>query len=174
MKKTFILFLFITLPILVMAQDSLKLTPTVKFGYFSYTEVLNAMPDNAIVKQNLDKLRQNYDAETKRAEDEFNAKYEDFLDGQRDFAPIILQKRQAELQDMLKKNLAFKAEAQRLLEQAKNDAYAPLRAKLNAALQRVGREKSFAFILNTDNNACPFVNPAMGEDVTSLLKEYTK
>ena len=174
MKKTFILFLLIALPVLVMAQDTLTVTPAVKFGYFSYTEVLNSMPDNAIVKQGLDKLRQNYDAETKRAEDEFNAKYEDFLDGQRDFAPIILQKRQAELQDLLKKNLAFKAEAQRLLEQAKNDAYAPLRAKLDAALQRVGKEKGFAFILNTDNNACPFVNPAMGEDVTALLKEYTK
>ena len=36
----------------------------------------------------------------------------------RDFAPSILQKRQAELQEMMEKNVAFKNESKRLLAQA--------------------------------------------------------
>ena len=39
------------------------------------------MPGYAIAKHNMDELREKYDAETKRVETEFNAKYEEFLDG---------------------------------------------------------------------------------------------
>lgn len=182
MKKALLMFLVALLPCCIYAQEQAAVTPvavsvpatTFKFGHFSYSAVIGSMPDNAIIRQSLDTLRAKYDAETRRAENEFNTKYEEFLEGQRDFAPIILQKRQAELQDMLKKNVAFKAEASRLLKQAERDAYAPLRSKLNVALQRVGREKGLAFIINTDNDTCPFIDPTMGEDLTDLLKEYTR
>ena len=96
MKKLYLLFLLAVMPLLASAQN-------VKFGYFSYAEVLASMPDKAIVEKNLAELRAKYDAETKRVENEFNAKYEQFLEGQRDFAPTILQKRQAELQELMKK-----------------------------------------------------------------------
>ena len=58
-------------------------------------------------------------------------KGEEFLDGQRTYAKTILEKRQAELRELMEKNIAFKAEATRLLQQAENDAYAPLKAKIN-------------------------------------------
>ena len=107
--------------------------------------------------------------EAKRAEEEFNKKYEEFLDGQRDFPATILQKRQTELQQLMEKNIAFKEESRRLLEQAQEEAYAPLHQKLADVLQRVGTERGLAFIINTDQNACPFINPDMGEDVTAAV-----
>ena len=127
------------------------------------------MPGYAIAKHNMDELREKYDAETKRVETEFNAKYEEFLDGQRTYAKTILEKRQAELRELMEKNIAFKAEATRLLQQAENDAYAPLKAKIN-----IGKQKGFAFIINTDNNAAPYLNEEMGEDITALLEETLK
>ena len=167
MKKLYLLFLLAVMPLLTSAQS-------VKFGYFSYAEVLASMPDKAIVEKNLADLRAKYDAETKRVENEFNAKYEQFLEGQRDFAPTILQKRQAELQELMKKNIAFKAEAQRLLKQAEKDAYAPLRAKILAAVQRIGKERQLAFVINTDHDACPYTDPGMGEDINLLVKDALK
>ena len=145
-----------------------------KFGFISCEAAIKAMPEYTTIQKNLADLRNKYDAETKRSENEFNKKYEEFLDGQRDFAPTILQKRQAELQNMMEKNVAFKNESRRLLLQAEKDAYAPLRAKLAAALQTIGRERGYAFILNTDNNAVPFVDLSQGEDVTALVRETTK
>ena len=123
----------------------------VKFGYLSYDE-----------------------AELKRVEDEFNRKYEEFLDGQRDFAPTILQKRQTELQDLLKKNVAFKAESQKLLKKAEEEAYLPLKEKLKKVLEEIGLERGYAFIINTDGDACPFIHPDMGEDVTQLVREAVR
>ena len=167
MKKLYLLFLLALIPVLASAQN-------LKFGYFSYSQVLQSMPDKAIADKNLADLRAKYDAETKRVENEFNAKYEQCLEGQRDFAPTILQKRQAELQELMKKNIAFKAEAQRLLKQAEKDAYAPLRQKILSAVQRIGKERQLAFVINTDRDACPYTDPGLGEDITLLIKDALK
>ena len=146
----------------------------VKFGYFSYEQILKWMPEYKIVVDNMNDLKSKYDAETKRVEEEFNRKYEEFLDGQRDFAPTILQKRQTELQELLNRNVAFKAESERLLAEAEKEAFAPLHQKLSNTLQTIGAQNGYAFILNTDGNACPYIDPTMGEDVTNMLKEALK
>lgn len=163
MKK---LFLLIVLGVL-----SLTANAQTRFGYFSFDNVLKSMPDYVMAQRSIDDLRQKYDAEMKRAEDEFNSKYEEFLDVQKDLMPAILRKRQAELQEMMQKNINFKNESQRLLKQAEADAFAPVKNKLYNALTKVGQAQGYAFILNTDGDACPYVNPEMGEDATELIKE---
>lgn len=163
MKK---LFLLIVLGVL-----SLTANAQTRFGYFSFDNVLKSMPDYVMAQRSIDDLRQKYDAEMKRAEDEFNSKYEEFLDVQKDLVPAILRKRQAELQEMMQKNINFKNESQRLLKQAEADAFAPVKNKLYNALTKVGQAQGYTFILNTDGDACPYVNPEMGEDATELIKE---
>lgn len=163
MKK---LFLLIVLGVL-----SLTANAQTRFGYFSFDNVLKSMPDYVMAQRSIDDLRQKYDAEMKRAEDEFNSKYEEFLDVQKDLVPAILHKRQAELQEMMQKNINFKNESQRLLKQAEADAFAPVKNKLYNALTKVGQAQGYAFIINTDGDACPYVNPKMGEDATELIKE---
>lgn len=155
-------------------QATTAAQPVLRFGYFSFEQVFHTMPGYAIAKHNMDKLRGKYDEETKRVETEFNSKYEEFLDGQRSYAKSILEKRQAELRELMEKNIAFKAEAARLLKKAEEEAYAPLKAKMNAALQQIGKENGFAFILNTDNNATPYLSAEMGVDITEALKEKIK
>lgn len=166
MKK---LFLLIVLGVL-----SLTANAQTRFGYFSFDNVLKSMPDYVMAQRSIDDLRQKYDAEMKRAEDEFNSKYEEFLDVQKDLVPAILRKRQAELQEMMQKNINFKNESQRLLKQAEADAFAPVKNKLYNALTKVGQAQGYAFILNTDGDTCPYVNPEMGEDATELIKEALK
>ena len=87
-----------------------------------------------MAQRSIDDLRQKYESEMKRSEQEFNAKYEEFLDEQRDLVPAILRKRQTEIQEMMEKNVAFKQEAQRLLKQAETDALTPVKRKLNDAV----------------------------------------
>ena len=163
MKKLFLLIVLGVLSLTANAQP--------RFGYFSFDNVLKSMPDYVMAQRSIDDLRQKYDAEMKRAEDEFNSKYEEFLDVQKDLVPAILRKRQAELQEMMQKNINFKNESQRLLKQAEADAFAPVKNKLYNALTKVGQAQGYAFILNTDGDACPYVNPEMGEDATELIKE---
>lgn len=148
--------------------------PTLRFGYFSYNHVLAEMPGYASAQKNLAELRAQYEAETKRNEQDFNAKYEDYLSGAATFDPVIREKRQAELQSMMDKNIAFKKKAAQLLADAEARAINPIKEKLAAAVQNVGQNGKFAFILNTDNNTTPFVNHEMGVDVTTLILNAAK
>lgn len=163
MKK---LFLLIVLGVL-----SLTANAQTRFGYFSFDNVLKSMPDYVMAQRSIDDLRQKYDAEMKRAEDEFNSKYEEFLDVQKDLVPAILRKRQAELQEMMQKNINFKNESQRLLKQAEADAFAPVKNKLYNALTKVGQAQGYAFILNTDGDACPYVDSTKGDDINMLISD---
>jgi outer membrane protein len=123
------------------------------------------MPKYAIVQQQMTELRAAYQAELQRVENEFNQKYEAFLEGQRDFPRTILLKRQNELQQLMQQNLEFKAQGQRDLQRAEAEAMKPLHDRLNEVLATIARKRGYALIINTDANACPFIDPALGEDI---------
>ena len=165
---------FVLFAVISFSASAQNTAPVLKFGFLSYDAVLRSMSDYAVVEASMAQLKSQYAAEQKRVEDEFNKKYEEFLDGQRDFPQTILQKRQSELQELLNKNIAFKKESQRLLAEAEKEALAPLQARLANALAKVGNERGLAFILNTDQNATPWMNPALGEDVTEIVKNLLK
>ena len=122
-------------------------------------------------EKQMDDLREKYAAELKRVQDEFNAKYEEFLDGMKDFPPTILKKRQTELQELMEKNVAFKDESRRLLAEAENAIFAPLHERISQAMAKIGDELGLVVILNTDSDACPYINPSRSIDVTTMLKE---
>ena len=165
MRKLLFSLVLLMLPFMAQAQTAIK------FGYLSYQQALKSMPEYAAAQTKLATLKTKYDNEMKRVEDEFNKKYEQFLEGQKDFAPSILQKRQAELQELIAKNIAFKEEAKRLLQQAEVEAYAPLKAKLAEVLRGIGEARGFLFVLNTDNDNLPYVNATAGEDISALVKD---
>lgn len=145
-----------------------------KIGFFSYDAVLKAMPDYTVATSNIDNLRKQYDAEMQTAQKEFNEKYENFLENQSGMASAIREKRQSELQSMLERNVAFKQEADRLLAKAQEEVMAPLHKKIDAVVKSFGSERDYIVILNTDNNAAPYINPVIGEDVTALLIDKLK
>ena len=140
-----------------------------RFGYLSYKAAIERMAEYAVVQQQMEDLRAQYQAETLRVEDEFNRKYEEFLDGQREFPHTILQKRQTELQELMEKNIKFKEQSRQELEDAERQAMAPLRIRLIELLSTIGRERGFAFVYDTDTKALPFINPAQGEDISQMV-----
>ena len=137
-----------------------------QFGYLSYNDIFQRMPEYAEAQDSFAQLKAKYDAEAERAEDEFQRKFAEFLQGQKDFPATIMQKRQMELQDLMDKSVAFRQETQRLLKQAEAELQAPVADKLNKAIQAVAAEQGLTFVLNTDNNAVPFIHPQVGVNIT--------
>ena len=155
------------------AQDSTQVqenAQVLRFGFLSYESALKAMPECGDVMMHMDSLRSAFQTELQRVEDEFNRKYEDFLEGQKDFPRTILLKRQTELQEMMQKNIQFKQESIEELKQTEEQLMAPLRTRLNGAIATVARKQQLALVINTDANACPFIDPAMGIDVTEAVQ----
>ena len=143
---------------------------TMKFGFLSYDSVRQSMKEYAEMQQQVATMRSAYEAEMKRVENDFNKKYEEFLDGQKNFPTTILQKRQSELQEMLDKNIAFKNESLRILNETEAQLLESINLMVKICVQQVGQKHGYAFILNTDADALPWLNPEMGEDVTEEVK----
>ena len=172
--KRFLVLLVAFVSLNAFAQSSATSSSSIKFGYISYQAAVKSMADYAMVQQQLADLKAKYQAEAKRVEDEFNRKYEEFLEGQRDFPKSILQKRQTELQELMQKNIDFKKSSLEQLAKDEANAYAPLYAKLNEILANICAEKGYAFIIDTDAKAVPAVNPLMCEDINQAVQDALK
>ena len=168
MKKATLTLIMFLMVLSVFAQTEPR---DIKFGYLSYDSVMLSMPEYAEMQTSMQQLRTQYEAEQQRVEDDFNKKYEEFLDGQAAFPKTILQKRQSELQEMLDKNIAFKKQSQQLLSEAESGMLKNLRAIIQQAVNTIGQQRGYAFILNTDKETLTFINPAIGEDITLVVKE---
>lgn len=173
LKKATLIWLLALVGLAAFAQTD-EQGSALRFGYLSYDSVIVSMREYADMQQSMEQLRAQYAAEQQRVEDDFNKKYEEFLDGQAAFPKTILQKRQSELQEMLDRNIAFKRQSQQLLEQAEAEQRQALLQLIGAAVKAIGMDRGYAFILNTDANATPWLNPAMGEDITDDVKEFLK
>lgn len=160
--KRFFFLLISLLPLTVFAQA--------QFGYLSYQTVMKEMPEYAQVQQQIATLRAKYDAEAVRGEEEFQKKFVEFMQGQKDFPQSIMQKRQAELQTLMNGGVDFRVKAQELLAQAEKEAMGEVQKKLNRAILEVGVAYGYGFILNIDDNACPYINPVAGVDVSDLVR----
>ena len=172
MKKTILFLLLTVVSLAVSAQDAQpKDSVAFKFGYLSYDSVMVAMPEYAELKTNMAQLREQYEAEQKRVENDFNKKYEEFLDGQASFPKTILQKRQSELQEMLDKGIDFKKQSQKMLSDAEAGMMEAVKTTINMAVNLIAQEHGYAFVLNTDKEAVTFINPALGEDITEAVKQ---
>jgi len=139
-------------------------------GCLSYDEALHQMPQYAIVMHEMEELRKAYDEEMKRVEADFNQKYEAFLEGRKDYPRTIMLKRQTELQQLLQQNLEFKEKSRQQLAETEKQKLAPLHAQLSTAISEVARKHQLAVVVNTDANACPFIEPATVLNISDEVK----
>ena len=167
--KQIILSLFLALVPFLVASAQEEATRVPQFGYLSYNEVYKQMPEYQKAQEDFAALKAKYDAEATRAEEEFQRKFAEFLQGQKDFPASILQKRQAELQDLMEKSVNFRKESHKLLLQAEAELQQPVAVKLDQAIKAVGAELGLIFVLNTDGNALPFVHPQVGVNITKAV-----
>lgn len=170
MRKV-ILLLFAMMTLAASAQDS---TAVVRFGYLNYQQALQSMPQYALVQKKMADLRNQYEAEMQRVTDEFNRKYEEFLEGQHEFPKTILQKRQSELQELMTRNVTFKEESRKQLANAEREALAPLKIHLAETVAKIASNRGLALVVNTASDACPYINPEMGEDLNQLVTNALK
>ena len=155
-------------------HDVVVVEKTVKFGYLSYTKVIEQMDEYNDAMMTIAQLRKAYDNELRRGEENFSKLFAEYVEGQQSFPENILLKRQKELQQAMDQSIQFKNEAKALLEKKEKDVMDVLHNRLKAALASLAKERHYAFIINTDGDTYPFVNPEIGDDVTDIAIQMLK
>ena len=159
MRKLILLLFFV--PCLLSAQN--------KFGYFSYSKVLESLPQYAQANEELELLKQRCNAELERNEQELTRLYVAYLDGQRDFPEPILRRRQNELQQLVDNSVVLRSQLKSWLLQARDSLFSPCREAIELSLARVCTEHTLSYAIDTDVDAYKYINPLFGVDITELL-----
>ena len=140
-----------------------------KIGHFSYNAVLRGLPAYITAQQDLERMRKQYAEELQTGEREFSEKYELFIEQQAMLAPSISEKRRTELQELYNCNMKFRDESQRMLKQKEQDTMTPIKESIKSAINNIGQRGGYLLIINTDSDACPYLNGASTEDVTAEI-----
>lgn len=159
-------------PTVVSTNDNAQQTEVKKtFGYLSYNKVIMSMPEYKQAQSSLEQLKVYYDQEMERAEEEFSKKFSEYIDGYKSFPENIMLKRQKELQQLMEQSLDFKKEAESLLNKSEQELMEPIHSRLKDAINSIGKERKYNYILNTDGNNYPFINTenGQGEDITDAV-----
>lgn len=67
--------------------------------------------------------------------------------------------------------VSFRVKSQELIAKAEDELMQEAHKRLKSALLEIGVEHGYGFILNTDDNSCPYINPVVGVDVTDLVRK---
>ena len=158
-KKLFLVALM-ALPMTLAAQNF-------KFGTVNSVEIFNLMPEKATAEQQLEALQKQYEAEFVKMQEEFSAKYKEFVDAQETMPENIKQRRMQEIQEIQQRIQNFREVAASDLEEQQNKLMAPIQEKMSMAIKAVGEENGFTFIF--DVNILMY-SGAQAIDATPLVK----
>lgn len=132
----------------------------------SSKKILNRMPQYHAVQRNMEALKAQYEAEAQKSEADFQRKFEEFMEGHKEFPKTIMEKRQNELQSMLETNAEFRIKVQKLLVEAEKSLMADVMAEMNDAIITVSQEKGVSIVFDTDGGSVPYITPALATDIT--------
>ena len=159
----------IILTALCFACCSTMMAQQAKIGFFSMQDLLNTDATYQETIANVTVLKQQYANEQRIAEEDFKEKYELFLEQQATLAPSIREKRQSDLQTLLERTEKFRKESQQLIKQSEEAALATAKSRINDAIRYITANGDYLIIVNTDSDACPYINPTYSEEVTERL-----
>ena len=161
MKKLIVLLLMI-LPLGAIAQE-------VKIAFVKTQEVFMAMPEVSGMEKQMADLNEKYRVELKQMQDEYQ--YSDFVAQQDSLTENIKLRRMQEIQDIQERMDNFVQVAQQDVQKKQQELLQPIQQKLHEAIQKVGEEKGYTYIIDpaallyTGTNAVdatPFVRTKLG------------
>lgn len=162
--KKFIVLLFLILPLGAFAQE-------VKIAYVNTQEIFMAMPEVSVMETQMTDLNEKYKVELKQMQDEYTNKYSAYIAQQDSLTDNIKLRRQQEIEDIRERIDNFLPVAQQDIQKRQQDLLAPIQQKLHDAIQSVGAEKGYTYIVDPaallymgDNavNATSFVKTKLG------------
>ena len=160
MKKIVVL-LFMFLPLGVVAQE-------VKIAIVNTVEIFHAMPETSSVETQLAALNEQYEKEFTVMQEEYNKKFAEYVEQRESLTDNIRLRREQEIQDLETRIQNFVPVAQQEMQKKQQELYTPIQEKLQKAIDAVGEEKGYTYILNPQ--VLLFRNPSTAVDATSFVK----
>ena len=141
-----------------------------KFGHVNSQEVIQAMPEFAKARTDIENLTKQYEADLKSMQDELQKKAEAFDKEQATLPDNIKQRRQTELQDMYAKIQQSYQDNQQALAKEQQDRMQAITAKVLEAIKAVGQAGNYVYIMDM-GSGIPYISTTLSTDVTADVKK---
>ena len=140
-----------------------------KFGHVNSQEVIQAMPEFAKARTDIETLTKQYEADLKSMQEELQKKSEAYEKEQATLPANIKQRRETELQEMYQKIQQSYQDNQQALQKASSEKMQAITTKVLDAIKAVGQAGEFVMI-NEINAGIPDISTTLSTDVTAQVK----
>ncbi len=165
MKKLLNLSLLL---LILLGSMQLHAQENYKFGHINTNELLRLMPGREQAMADLERYTRELEETFVAMQQEFQTKYQDYLENQENFSQLVRQSRERELQSLNERIMEFQQSAQEDLLAQEERLLSPIIEQARNAIQKVGREHGFTYIFDTSGGSMVFWEN--GEDIMPLVK----
>ncbi|TLV00592.1 OmpH family outer membrane protein [Dyadobacter luticola] len=154
MKQKLMAFLvvmtIITTPLLAQTTPASGLT---KIGYTNVDYVISKLPESKVMQNQLEVTKAQLDKALGETYKEAQEKYEAYQKNGANMTDVIRADKEKELQNLQTRIQEMQNNAQTSLQTKQQQLLEPILTKVNNAIQEVGKESGFLYILNMDAGA---------------------
>ena len=164
MNKIFkVFFLFVVM----FAMNGFANAQTVKIAHVNTNEVMNAMPERTKAEKNLENYYNELQDQLKVMYTEYQTKLQEYQANAETMSNLVKQSKEKELVDIESRITAFQANAESEFENKRAELLAPLLEKIQNAINTVGKEKGYTYILDVATGAAVYI----GTDAVDMTKD---
>jgi outer membrane protein len=129
----------------------------VKIAHVNTAEVLDAMPDKAKAEKDLEKYYGELQSQLQNMAKEYQTKLQDYEANQATMSNLVKQSKEKEIVDLQTRIQQFQANAEEDFEGKRAELLAPILEKIQNAINAVGKEKGYTYVLDLATGAAVYV-----------------
>jgi outer membrane protein len=148
-------------PVVSFAQEA-------KTAYLNYGDVFLAMPEYKLMIDSLQKRGQVFQNEMNAINEKYTKTYSDYIAAQDSLDEAIKIRRIQEIDNMRMNAESFQQYAEQTMKELEESLVIPLQAKVQKAIEDVGAESNFLYIV--DSSVLRYTSPN-ATDATPLVKK---
>jgi outer membrane protein len=119
-----------------------------KIGYTNTDYILSKLPETKQIESDLKTHRNQLGAQLKSKQEEFERKYQSFIDGQATMTDVVKNDVQTELQALQESIQKFAAEAEKSMQNKQVQLLAPVYEKIDGGIKEVAKEHGYSHVFS--------------------------
>lgn len=121
---------------------------TLKIGYTNTDYILSKLPEAKQIESELKTHRNQLGAQLQSKQEEFERKYQSFVEGQATMTDVVKSDVQSELQAMQQSIQKFAAEAEKSMQNKQIQLLAPVYERIDGGIKEVAKEHGFSHVFS--------------------------
>ena len=139
----------------------------VKIAHVNTAEILDVMPDKAKAEKDLEKYYEELQNQLQTMAKEYQTKMQDYEANQATMSNLVKQSKEKEIIDLQTRIQQFQANAEQEFDSKRAELLAPILEKIQNAINTVGKEKGYTYVLDLATGAAVYV----GTDAIDVTKD---